>query len=501
MPTISSQILFFFWINFIVFVSWLFFIILALNFIVSLVVELAHFAISLLPKHKNPRVELVGEPFVSIMIPCYNEPSEILKNTLLSISKMDYQNFEVLVIDNNTKDEEIWKPVEEYCKILGQNFRFFHVDQIVGFKAGALNFINKKVNPATQFEVVLDADYEVRKDFLKIALRYFVDDSISFVQFPQSYENVNKKNLPISLEYKYFFLSYMNMANNLNCVSTTGTVTVYRADTIKKAGNYNEKCITEDAEIGLKLNINGHKGIYVNRNIARGLMPYDLEAYKKQKIRWSQGNAQVLRVYFKNLFFDSSEVGIKQKIGFITQLTAWINFLLIPILSLIMLSLIELFGFQLASQSIFHFIFTISSLTIVTYVVLQAASYLVIFNKHSKMRDGLLAFWVHIGMTWVYATAWFKAVFSRRVYFERTNKFILTKEPSILKNTFWELILGTFSTYVFIDKLITGQYLTSVVYLLISFMLLSVFYVNLKITPTKGFSEKLLDKFELEEMS
>src|SRR3546814_9585655 len=66
-------------------------------------------------------------PKVSIHVPAYNEPPEMLKKTLDALARLDYPNFEVLIIDNNTKDEKIWRPVEEYCATLGDRFRFFHV--------------------------------------------------------------------------------------------------------------------------------------------------------------------------------------------------------------------------------------------------------------------------------------------------------------------------------------------------------------------------------------
>ena len=80
------------------------------------------------------------QPFVSIHLACYNEPPEMVILTLDSLAALDYENYEVLVIDNNTKHEEVWKPVEAHCAKLGAKFRFFHLDPWPGFKAGALNF-------------------------------------------------------------------------------------------------------------------------------------------------------------------------------------------------------------------------------------------------------------------------------------------------------------------------------------------------------------------------
>ncbi|MGH8121583.1 MAG: glycosyltransferase, partial [Rudaea sp.] len=81
-----------------------------------------------------------AQPFVSIHLATCNEPPEMVILTLDSLAALDYENYEVLVIDNNTKNEDVWKPVEEHCAKLGARFRFFHLNPWPGFKAGALNF-------------------------------------------------------------------------------------------------------------------------------------------------------------------------------------------------------------------------------------------------------------------------------------------------------------------------------------------------------------------------
>ena len=82
----------------------------------------------------------VRPPKVSIHVPAYNEPPAMLIETLDALARLDYPDFEVLVIDNNTRDEAVWRPVEAHCAALGARFRFFHVAPLAGFKAGALNY-------------------------------------------------------------------------------------------------------------------------------------------------------------------------------------------------------------------------------------------------------------------------------------------------------------------------------------------------------------------------
>ena len=82
------------------------------------------------------RVDDGDLPPVSIHVPACNEPPQLLIETLDALARLDHPDYEVLVIDNNTVEPEVWRPVEEHCRRLGSRFRFFHVEQLAGFKAG-----------------------------------------------------------------------------------------------------------------------------------------------------------------------------------------------------------------------------------------------------------------------------------------------------------------------------------------------------------------------------
>lgn len=64
-------------------------------------------------------------PWVSVHVPCRSEPPQIVIGTLERLARLDYPNFEVLVIDNNTADPALWQPVAAHCQRLGRRFRFF----------------------------------------------------------------------------------------------------------------------------------------------------------------------------------------------------------------------------------------------------------------------------------------------------------------------------------------------------------------------------------------
>ena len=102
-------------------------------------------------------------PKISVHVPCYNEPPEMMIETIRALEKLQYRDFEVLIIDNNTRDEAVWRPVESYVASLGRpNFRFFHLPKWPGFKAGALNFALTQTHPDAEIVATIDSDYVVR---------------------------------------------------------------------------------------------------------------------------------------------------------------------------------------------------------------------------------------------------------------------------------------------------------------------------------------------------
>ena len=129
------------------------------------------------------------QPRVSIHVPTYNEPPAMVIETLNALARLDYDNFEVIVLDNNTADPAVWRPVEAHCAQLGRRFRFFHFDGVKGFKAGALNEALALTDPGAEFIAVIDSDYQVEPFWLRRAMPYFASPEIALVQGPQDYRD------------------------------------------------------------------------------------------------------------------------------------------------------------------------------------------------------------------------------------------------------------------------------------------------------------------------
>ncbi|HXH02716.1 MAG TPA: glycosyltransferase [Candidatus Competibacteraceae bacterium] len=265
-------------------------------------------------------------PKVSLHLACYNEPPELVIETLNSLARLDYPDFEVLVIDNNTKDPAVWKPLEEHCAKLGPRFRFFHVDPLSGYKAGALNYALRHTHPEARIIGVVDADYVVEPNWLISLVPYFDDPKVGFVQAPQdhrAWEGDTFKEM-INWEYAGFFNIGMVHRNERDAIIQHGTMTLIRKEAMQKAGNWGEWCICEDTELGLRLMAEGFESVYVNHVFGRGVTPDSFAAYKTQRFRWAFGAVQILRRYWNWMLpFARSPLTGAQRFHFVTGWLPW----------------------------------------------------------------------------------------------------------------------------------------------------------------------------------
>jgi exo-beta-1,3-glucanase (GH17 family)/cellulose synthase/poly-beta-1,6-N-acetylglucosamine synthase-like glycosyltransferase len=265
------------------------------------------------------------EPFVSVHLACYNEPPEMVIETIASLARMNYRNFEVLVIDNNTADENLWKPVEAYMAGMGPNFHFFHLKPWPGFKAGALNFALEKTDPKAEIIGVVDADYVVAPAWLSCLVPHFVQaENVAVVQAPQAHRNWEQQvfRRMCNWEFEGFFRIGMHHRNERNALIQHGTMTLVRRKALDELGGWSEWCICEDSELGLRLLRQGYDTRYVDHIFGKGLTPADFAAIKSQRFRWAFGAMQILKAHLRALI-GPGKLTLPQRYHFLTGWFSW----------------------------------------------------------------------------------------------------------------------------------------------------------------------------------
>jgi len=267
-------------------------------------------------------------PKVSIHIPICNEPPQMVRQTLDALAELDYPDYEILVIDNNTVDPALWEPVAEHCARLGPKFRFFHLGKWKGFKAGALNFALNETAADAEIVGVLDSDYVVSPDWLRCMAPHFGKPEVGFVQSPQDYRDNDGSFFKRLMfwEYAGFFQLGMVTRNERNAIIQHGTMTLIRKQALQHADGWAEWCICEDAELGLKLFRDGWEAVYASRSFGRGVMPDDFAAFRKQRSRWAYGAMQICRRHAGALLSPlNRDLTLGQKWHFVTGWLPWVG--------------------------------------------------------------------------------------------------------------------------------------------------------------------------------
>jgi len=267
-------------------------------------------------------------PKVSLHLPIHNEPPDMVRMTLEALDKVDYPNLEVLVMDNNTKDPAVWEPVKADCERLGPKFRFFHLENWPGFKAGAINHALEQTAPDAEIIAVIDSDYILSPDWLNCMVPYFDNENVGFIQSPQDYRDRDQSAFKSFCYWEYagFFNIGMVQRNEYNAIIQHGTMTMIRKSALLEVGKWSEWCICEDSELGLRLYEAGYDSVYVKDSFGKGVMPDTMSGYMTQRYRWVYGAMQIIKAHWRSFLPSKKPVLTPaQKYYFIAGWLPWFS--------------------------------------------------------------------------------------------------------------------------------------------------------------------------------
>ena len=241
-------------------------------------------------------------PMVSLHVPVHNEPPDMVMDTLRTLERLDYPRYEIVLIDDNTEDEALWRPVQDWCR--RHRVKFAHLEDWPGYKSGALNYaLRHLTDPRAELIGVVDSDYRIQPGFLRRCAAAFADPWMGFVQAPQDYRAWRHARYYRRLyySYKYFFDISQPSRNEYDGAIFAGTMGLVRRVALEQLGGWDEWCITEDAELSLRLLRAGWSGLQLEQDWGHGLMPLTFEALKGQRYRWCFGGIQLLRMHWRSL--------------------------------------------------------------------------------------------------------------------------------------------------------------------------------------------------------
>jgi exo-beta-1,3-glucanase (GH17 family)/cellulose synthase/poly-beta-1,6-N-acetylglucosamine synthase-like glycosyltransferase len=276
---------------------------------------------------RRQNVTLTRAPKVSIHIPAYREPPEMLKKTLDSVAALAYPNLECVVVINNTPDPELWQPIEEHCRLLGDRFKFLNIEKLEGFKAGALRVALEHTAPDAEIIGIIDADYVVAPNWLADVVPAFEDPQVGIVQAPQDHRDAARTHLHgwMNTEYAGFFDIGMVERNEIGAIVVHGTMCLIRRAAMMDAGGWSSDTICEDTDLGLAIMERGWTAHYTRERYGWGLLPDNYDAFRKQRHRWAFGGVQIAVKHLRRFFDGSTRLTPEQRRTYLVGWLSWMG--------------------------------------------------------------------------------------------------------------------------------------------------------------------------------
>jgi len=380
-------------------------------------------------------------PKVSIHVPAYFEPPEMLKQTLDAVSRLDYPNFECVVIINNTPDPEFWQPIQDHCRALGERFKFINAEKVEGFKAGALRIAMERTAVDAEIIGIIDADYVVQPDWLKDLVPAFADPRVGLVQAPQDHRDGDRSLMHYIMngEYAGFFDIGMVQRNEFNSIIVHGTMCLMRRAAMDMAGGWAGDTICEDTDLGLAIIEHGWLTHYTNTRYGYGLLPDTYEAFKKQRHRWAYGGFQIVKKHWRRFLPGASRLSQDQKREFAL---GWLNWLgaeslgvLVAILNLVWVPIVAFADIAIPDR--------ILTLPIIAAFVVSLVHFVALYRlrvpvKTAQMLGAMIA---AMSVQWTVCRAVAQGLITEHLAFARTSKGGLSV-MSIEFQAFWEAVIG-----------------------------------------------------------
>ncbi|WP_126445162.1 glycosyltransferase [Sulfuricystis multivorans] len=229
---------------------------------------------------------------VDVFIPTYNESVELVRNTLIAATHMDYPH-ETWLLDDGNRPE-----MAALAKEFG--IRYLARQENTDAKAGNLN--NALRHSKADFIAIFDCDHAPHKSFLTRTLGYFRDEKVAFVQTPQDFFNLDSyqhrwspNRKLVWTEQSLFFRVIQRGKDYWNAAFFCGSCAVIRRSALDAIGGFATGSVTEDLHTSIRMHKAGYQSVYHPESLAFGLAPNGVMPFLKQRIRWGQGAMQVWR--------------------------------------------------------------------------------------------------------------------------------------------------------------------------------------------------------------
>lgn len=392
-------------------------------------------------------------PFVTIQIPVFNEPFNIIKTTLDATITQDYpkSKYEIIVADDST-DSRKEKQIRDYCKKRG--IKYFHRDNRSGYKAGALN----DIMPHSRGEMIalLDADDKPEPEFIShVVAAMENDEKIAVVQTrnAERNENYNLVTAVGRMMRDLFFVAIQKSKDMRHLGIFCGSGGMIKRKLLEKCGGWPENTVTEDIDVTTMLLADGYYTAFANPIKCRGILSPTFTGFVKQTYRWAHGTTRTFMLRWPQIL---KIPGFWRKIEhFLSTLTYMLGpaMLLVDIILVMhLLTKMPIFHmYEARTVWVFGLVFTLSAFFSLLYV--QA------HDKKIELRRIIAYIFAMYGLAVNFTIAVIMALLNKQISFLRTPRSAEKKDYVAIAKRFWiEALFGIVSIYAGLTNILNPSY-------------------------------------------
>lgn len=248
-------------------------------------------------RHKSPKEFYQPQYSFTALIPARHEVT-VIKDTIKAVNNINYPNHlkEVLVLCKEGDQVTIDKTKETIKELNQKNIRLVLFNSFPINKPYGLNFGLKEAK--NEIVTIFDAEDEPHPDIYNVVNTVMIRDQVDVLQSGIQLMNYRAHWFSALnvVEYFLWFKSGLHFFLKIGNVTPLGGNTVFfKKQWLEKVGGWDENCLTEDADIGIRLILAGAKTrvIYDEQHSTQEETPTSVAGFIKQRTRWNQGFLQI----------------------------------------------------------------------------------------------------------------------------------------------------------------------------------------------------------------
>ena len=284
----------------------------------------------------RPAGELPSLPRVTVQLPIYNEVY-VVERLVEAVAAIDYplELLEIQILDDSTDEtRELARATAERLRARGFAISHRWRPNRAGFKAGALQ--EGLAASAGEFLLIFDADFVPRPDILRRCLPHFSDPDVGMVQ--ARWDHLNRDyslltRIQSILLDGHFVIEHTARNRSGRFFNFNGTAGVWRRATMEDAGGWQSDTLTEDLDLSYRAQLKGWRFVFLQDCVAPAEVPVDINGWKSQQHRWTQGSIQTARKVLPAIL--RSRLPGKVKCEAVFHLTANVSHVLVVLLALL----------------------------------------------------------------------------------------------------------------------------------------------------------------------